>query len=208
MNLVIDYGMGNLRSVVKALEEIDEPVELIDDPRLLKRASRIILPGVGAFGKGMENIRQMGWAEALDREVIERKKPFLGICLGMQLLLDKSFEKGEHEGLGWIKGDVSLLSDLHEKPLRLPHMGWNDIIVREVSELFSDLPPKPTFYFVHSFFTDCKDNNVVLASCDYGADFPVVIRQDNIFACQFHPEKSHNNGLTFLKNFIRITDVM
>lgn len=205
MNLVIDYGMGNLRSVVKAFEEIDEPVELIDDPRLLKGASRIILPGVGAFGQGMENIRQMGWAEALDREVIDNKKPILGICLGMQLLLERSFEKGEHQGLGWIKGDVSLLSERQEKPLRLPHMGWNDIVIRDACDLFDKLPPNPTFYFVHSYISGCKDNNIILASCDYGADFPAVIRQDNIFACQFHPEKSHHNGLTFLKNFVHMT---
>lgn len=205
MNLVIDYGMSNLRSVVKAFEEIDEPVELIDSPGELSKASRIILPGVGAFGKGMENIHKRGWTKTLHREVIEKKKPFLGICLGMQFLLEKGLEKGEHRGLGWIKGTVSPLSMLQEKPLRLPHIGWNDIMVHQESKLFQNLPPKPTFYFVHSFFTDCENPEIVLASCNYGADFPVVIQQENIFACQFHPEKSHLNGLRFLKSFVDMT---
>ena len=205
MNIVVDYGMSNLRSVVKAFEEIDEPVELINDPDKLSQASRIILPGVGAFGKGMESLRQHGWKEALTREVLEKKKTFLGICLGMQFLLETGLEKGRNKGLGWVAGTVCHLSKVQKESLRLPHMGWNDIIIQQESHLFDNLPQHPTFYFVHSFYTDCRNSMDVLATCDYGGLFPAVIQHENIFGCQFHPEKSHLNGLNFLRNFIKIT---
>ena len=199
MIAVVDYGMGNLRSVAKALEAIGEEPRVTRDPADLRAASHIVLPGVGAFSQCVANLRATGLVDVLDEEVRQRKKPFLGICLGMQLLAGDSEEGGRHEGLGWLPASVRRLAD--GVGLKVPHIGWNDVRAAPDSPLFKGVR-NPVFYFVHSYYVDCADPRLVSATCDYGVTFPAAIVADNVWAVQFHPEKSQANGLRFLQNFL------
>jgi len=199
MIAVVDYGMGNLRSVAKALEAIGEEPLATRDPADLRAASHIVLPGVGAFSQCVANLRATGLVDVLDEEVRQRKKPFLGICLGMQLLANESEEGGWHEGLGWLAASVRRLHD--DGGLKVPHIGWNDVRAEPGSPLFKGVRD-PVFYFVHSYYVDCADPRLVSATCDYGVTFPAAIVADNVWAVQFHPEKSQANGLRFLQNFL------
>lgn len=199
---LIDYGLGNLLSVYHALEASGGVVELCSHPADLRDAERIVLPGVGAFCEGMQNLHQRGFVEALNEEVIGKGKPVLGICLGMQLMAARGTEGGLYEGLGWVDADVVRLTP-DDSSLRIPHIGWNNVTSREDSPLFVGLPAFPDFYFVHSYYIKCTDDKTVDATFQYGGEFTAAIRQNNIFAVQFHPEKSQDYGLRVLENFLR-----
>ena len=198
---IIDYGMGNLRSVKNAFDSLDCQAVIIDKPAELNRADKIVLPGVGAFGDAMNNLKNAGWLEALNKEVIQKSKHFLGICLGMQVLAGIGTEHGIHKGLGWLSGSVNRLSG-EQANFRIPHIGWNDVKLVEGKMLYNGLGDIQSFYFVHSYVFCPEDTGVVSGICDYGGDFVASIEKNNIFAVQFHPEKSHKIGLTVLKNFV------
>lgn len=199
---IVNYGMGNLTSVRNALNFFNIPNEIFDSPSEIKKYDKLILPGVGAFGLAMENIHETGFAEALQEDVLVKNKPLLGLCLGMQLLLDSSCEHGNHKGLGFIKGTVDYLGDRIDN-LPIPHMGWNQLQVKKnVSLLFKNIPvEEQIYYFVHSFYCDLNDKTLVAAQTTYGISFDVVLEDRHIFGCQFHPEKSQKSGLQILKNF-------
>ncbi len=198
---VIDYGMGNLQSVINAFRAIGADAVVIAEPAALDTADRIVLPGVGAFGNGMQKLRERGWIEALERNVAERGKPFLGICLGMQLLARTSSEHGLFEGLGWVNADVKPLQ-ITEPMIRVPHVGWNTVHFMPGSRLFAGSGKEADFYFVHSFAIKADEKEVgATGVCRHGEDFIAGIELDNIFAVQFHPEKSQKAGLDVLRSF-------
>jgi glutamine amidotransferase len=198
---VIDYGVGNLRSVAKALEAAGGRVCVSGDAADLRRAERLVLPGVGAFAAGMANLVETGLVDALTQEVRQEGKPLLAICLGMQLLTRESEEDGWHAGLGWLPARV-VEFDTTASGLKVPHMGWNEIVPRGEAPFFAGLGSKPIFYFVHSYHLACDDVAMIAATCDYGGLFPAVVRHANILATQFHPEKSQDDGLRLLRNFL------
>jgi glutamine amidotransferase len=201
MIAIVDYGMGNVRSVYNALDFLGEEAVITSDPDALGRADRLILPGVGAFGDAMRQLQERGLIEVLAREVIQRSKPFLGVCLGMQLLARCSTEHGVHAGLGWFDAHVRRFEFAGEK-LKVPHVGWNDVTPTTCHPLFAGLKPGQfCFYFVHSFHVECDTASAIAATCDYGHTFCAAIYRDNVFATQFHPEKSQDNGLQMLRNF-------
>ena len=199
---VVSYGMGNLKSVANALEWVGGQVTVCEKPSQISDVDKIVLPGVGAFGDAIGELRRQGWSDALDEEVKRKGKPFLGICLGLQLLADTSTEHGTHRGLGWIRGSVERLN-VDEQSLRVPHIGWNDVQVCRSDGLFADLGKQETFYFVHSYVLRCEDETIVSGVCTHGSEFVASVEFDNICATQFHPEKSHKGGLKLLENFIR-----
>lgn len=201
MIAIIDYGMGNKHSVYNALKYIGADAIISSDGNEIRKAERLILPGVGAFGAAMENLQQLGLKEILDEEVLIKGKPFLGICLGMQLLARTGTEKGCFAGMGWIAGEVQRL-EADETRFKLPHVGWNDIELIKDAALFKGLKKERAFYFVHSYAMQLGDENDLLARANYGVDFTAAVLRDNIFATQFHPEKSQKNGLIVLENFI------
>ena len=200
MIAIVDYGMGNKHSVLNALNFLGVAAEVTADPDRIRLADRVILPGVGAFGAAMENLNRNGLREAMQEAVLTRGKPFLGICLGMQLVAGQGTEKGLFEGLGWIPGEVSLLTP-SSPDIKLPHVGWNDIVIEADSPLFQGLKKERAFYFVHSYVFYPQNPLHVVATCDYGGSFVAAVARDNIFATQFHPEKSQKNGMTVLENF-------
>jgi len=198
---IVDWRMGNIGSVVNALEYIGCHARLTCNKDELRKSDGIILPGVGAFENAMENLKALDLIRFLAEQVIEKKKPFLGICLGMQVLGVHSEENGFHKGLGWLGGPVKRLTV--QKGLRLPHMGWNDVRVKEQTPLFEGMSGDRNFYFVHSYHLIC-DPTYVVATCCYGEEFSAVVQKDNIVGTQFHPERSHTNGLQFLRNFVQL----
>ncbi len=198
---IIDYGMGNLRSVANAFIAIGAKVIISDSPQDLHNADYIVLPGVGSFSKGMKNLRDRGWIGVLEDEILVKKKPFLGVCLGMQLLATMGTEHGRHEGFGWIPGTVEKFTD---SGLPVPHIGWNDVQFSNTKGLFTGLGDTQVFYFVHSYVFRPEDPTIISGRCFYGEDFVASIEADNIYAAQFHPEKSHKAGLTVLNNFLNI----
>jgi len=200
---IVDYGLGNLASVAGAVDYLGFEAVISSDPETLFQCSKIILPGVGAFGDGIANLRKRELIRPLSYLALEKKKPFLGICLGFQLIATTSPEFGENEGLGWFDAEISPL-DPEDETLRVPHVGWNELHQRSDCPLFKDIPQHALFYFVHSFAMEGPDKDGVVGTCTYGAEFPAVIQQDNIFATQFHPEKSQRHGLQLLKNFLEL----
>lgn len=203
MLAIIDYDMGNVRSIHNAFTLLDEEIKITDDPVTIESAEAIIVPGVGAFADGMINLKKKNLVSVLEKQVIERKKPYLGICLGMEFLAKKSFEGGEHEGLGWIKGDVIRLEP-NNPSLRVPHIGWNDTSILEKKGLLKDIQ-SPTFYFLHSYYLkiDESERDIITSVCDYGGNKIIAtLQKENIYAVQFHPEKSQTTGLKLLKNFL------
>ena len=198
---IIDYGMGNLRSVANAFISLSATVSVARDPNDLAAADMIVLPGVGAFGDGMNNLRSRGWVGALDEEVRQKGKPFLGICLGMQLLATRGMEHGSHEGLNWISGTVERIA-CDDPSIRIPHIGWNDVLFTRNEKLYAGLGESQTFYFVHSYVLLPKDQSLTNGVTSYGVTFAASVETGNICATQFHPEKSHRAGLAVLKNFI------
>jgi glutamine amidotransferase len=193
---VVDYGMGNVRSVLNALDAIGTLATLAATPEALDKADRIILPGVGAFSEAMDRLRERSLIESLHENVMVRKKPFLGVCLGMQLVADVSFEHGEHRGLGWISGEVRRIEPAGA--LRVPHVGWNTM-VPDRSRLVSS---RADFYFVHAYHVVPNDPCVVTGTCAYGGSVTSMIERQNIFGTQFHPEKSQQAGLALLRTFV------
>ena len=201
---IIDYKMGNLRSVQKAFQKIGCDAIITNEKELIQNASKIVLPGVGAFKDGMKNLKELELIDVLQTEVREKKKPFLGICLGMQLLATKSYEDGEYNGLGWIDAEV-VKFDFHSlsSKLKIPHVGWNDIHLKNNSPLFSGIEDEDDFYFVHSYHFVTQED-IVTSVTNYGYDFITSIQKENIFASQFHPEKSQTMGLKILENFVQL----
>jgi glutamine amidotransferase len=194
--------MGNLRSVEKALEHVGAKVEITSDAAKILKADKLILPGVGAFGDAMRELRNRDLIEPL-KTSIAQGKPFLGICLGLQLLFEKGYEGGEHEGLGVLKGNV-IRFDL-PKQYKVPHMGWNNVTsVQKNVPLLEGLSPEPSMYFVHSYYVVPSDRSLIWLEADYGHRFCAAIRQGNLYATQFHPEKSQREGLQMLRNFANL----
>ena len=203
MITIIDYGMSNLRSVAKAVEAAGaNSVNISSQINDLKKATRIILPGQGAFPDGINNLQKYGLIEELKRQIGVEKKPFLGICLGLQLLANVGLESGQNQGLGIISGQTIRLA-VDEKKYKLPHIGWDDISFNKNCPLFIGIPKSPDFYFDHSYFLEPIDSSITVATCTYGQTFPVAFWKDNLFATLFHPEKSQTNGIRLLENFIR-----
>ena len=194
--------MGNTRSISNAFNLLGEEVLITDNPTKFSDVEAIILPGVGAFSDGMQNLRQKGLIEVLEKEVTKKKKPYLGICLGLEFLAEKSFEGGIHQGLGWVKGTVTRIQP--NTKLKVPHIGWDDTIILKNDGLFKDIE-EPVFYYAHSFYlrVDDTDKDVITSICDYGGTpITATIQKDNIYATQFHPEKSQSTGIKLLENFL------
>src|SRR3954453_5466577 len=201
MIAIIDYEMGNLRSVQKAFERVGHPAIISSDPAVLADAQKIVLPGVGAFRDAISALRERKLVEPI-RNAISGGKPFLGICLGMQLLFDKSYEDGEYEGLGVIPGEVvrfKLPADY-----KVPHMGWNQLQFQTRPPVLTGVEDGAHFYFVHSYYVVPRDRSVIATETEYGAPFCSSIWRDNLYAVQFHPEKSQSAGLRLLKNFAEL----
>jgi imidazole glycerol-phosphate synthase subunit HisH len=204
MIVIVDYGMGNLASIRNMLKKVGVQSEITSSPEVIEKASKIILPGVGAFDKAMENIHALDVLPILNRKVLQEKTPVLGICLGMQLLMEKS-EEGSKPGLGWIPGDVRRFSfDQSDAKLKIPHMGWNLTQATNQNGIFKDLM-NARFYFVHAYYVTCAEENNVLATTQYGIRFTSAVQSGNIFGTQFHPEKSHKFGMQLLRNFVSFT---
>jgi glutamine amidotransferase len=200
MIAIIDYGMGNLRSVQKGLERVGAAATVTREPAAIEGAAGVVLPGVGAFGACMENLRGYGLVETV-RRVVERGTPFLGICLGMQLLFDESEEFGPVRGLGLLRGRVVRFRDREDPEFRIPHMGWNQIRARQQTPALRGIADGSAVYFVHSYYVEPADPAVIATTTEYGGDFVSAVACDNLFACQFHPEKSQRIGLSILRNF-------
>ncbi|HIF10531.1 MAG TPA: imidazole glycerol phosphate synthase subunit HisH [Sneathiellales bacterium] len=203
MIAIIDYGLGNLTSVAGAIKKIGHDAVITCDVQALSDAEKLILPGVGAFGDGMEKLRARQLIEPLTEMVQQQGKPILGICLGSQLITDESDEFGDHAGLGWVPARVHRLSP-SDATLRVPHVGWNDLYRVSDSVLFEELPEQPLFYYVHSHYIEARDPNIVIGECDYGGRFVGALQHGNVYGAQFHPEKSQLDGLKLLKNFVEL----
>jgi glutamine amidotransferase len=200
MTVIVDYGMGNVGSVLNMYRKVGCHATLSSDPETIARAEKLILPGVGAFDAAIARIGTMGLRHALDHAALGRKIPVLGICLGMQLLMDAS-EEGKLPGLGWIAGRVSAFKGRINPTLKVPHMGWNTVTAKHPHAITDSLGDRPRYYFVHSYFVKATDSSHSLLECDYGLPFDAAVCSDNIFGVQFHPEKSHRFGMAILKNF-------
>ncbi len=202
MIVIVDYRMGNLGSIVNILRKVGADAVVSGDTGVVGDATKLILPGVGAFDEGMKNIVGLGLRETLDRRVLRDRVPTLGICLGMQLMARRS-EEGESSGLGWIAGDVKRFRFAPEQAqLKVPHMGWNTVKTWKQSPLFDRFTEPPRFYFVHSYYVACDDAGDVLATASYGGDFTAAFQRGKLMGVQFHPEKSHKFGVTLFRNFV------
>lgn len=202
--MIVDYGMGNVGSVEHALKFLDAECFVSGSLKDFARSDAFILPGVGAFKAAMKSLNESGIADELNKQVINKKKPFLGICLGMQLLAKDSMEHGFCNGLGWIDAHVLPLEP--EGALRVPHVGWNNLQIPRTTGLFHAIPDEAHLYFDHSFHLSCNEAGVVSATCQYGGKYVAAIQRDNIFAVQFHPEKSQRNGLKILRNYLNLSE--
>lgn len=197
---IVDYGMGNLHSVARKLHRIGIQARITSDPREILAADKLLLPGVGHFGKAMEHLVNMGLVPALYEAVMIRQTPILGICLGMQLLARRS-EEGDSEGLGWIDADVVRFA-IDDSRLKVPHMGWNNLSVARSSVLLKEVTEETEFYFVHAYHIVCRDSADVICKTDYGYPFASAVQRGNLYGVQFHPEKSHDAGEALLRNFL------
>ena len=201
MIAIIDYDAGNIKSVEKALQYLGEKAVITRDRDEILKSDKLILPGVGAFGDAMEKLKQYGLVETI-HEVVDRQIPFLGICLGLQLMFESSEEAPGVEGLGLLPGKILRIPK--KDGMKIPHMGWNDLKIKEGSKLFAGLEEDPYVYFVHSFYLQAEDPSIVAATTEYGVTIHASVEKDHIFACQFHPEKSSTVGLQILRNFIAL----
>lgn len=204
MIAIIDYQMGNLRSVQKAFERVGHAAKITSDAREIAEAERVVLPGVGAFADAMEELRRRDLIGPI-RDVIAADKPFLGICLGLQLLFEVGYENGRHEGLGILPGEV-VRFDL-PRDYKVPHMGWNSAIIRRRAPILEGIPNGTHFYFVHSYYAVPEDPSVVAIEAEYHHPFCAMVWKDNLYATQFHPEKSQGDGMKILKNFAELAPV-
>jgi glutamine amidotransferase len=202
MIAIIDYGMGNLRSVQKGFEKVGHSATITSDADAIAAASKVVLPGVGAFGDAMDELRRRKLVEPV-RQVIADGKPFLGICLGLQLLFEVGYEGGTHEGLGILPGEVVRFELPHE--FKVPHMGWNQLEIRRPAPILSGLTNGTHVYFVHSYYVVPRNADDIAATASYGQSFTSVVWHDNVFATQFHPEKSQADGLKILRNFAELS---
>jgi|SRR3989338_9608504 len=201
MVLIIDYQMGNVGSVKNALDFLGVENKISNVLTDIKRATHLILPGVGSFGEGMKKLKKLGLIDTLKEEVVDNKKPFLGICLGMQLLAQNGEEGGLNSGLGWIDGRTKKFN-INEKKFTIPHVGWDDIFINDKEEsLFKGINSN-VFYFAHSYIFEVKNSKNIAAFCEYGEKFCAVVKKDNILGTQFHPERSQKSGLKILENFL------
>ena len=201
MIAIIDYDAGNIRSVEKALIALGEQPVVTRDKNTILAADKLILPGVGAFGDAMERLHQYGLVDVI-REAVKNGTPLLGICLGLQLLFERSDESDGVKGLGILKGQILKIPD--SPGLKIPHMGWNSLKLQNDGRLFKDLPEEPYVYFVHSYYLKATDESIVKATTEYSTHIHASVEQGNVFACQFHPEKSSDTGLQILKNFVEL----
>lgn len=201
MVAIIDYDAGNIKSVEKAMVLLGQEVEITRDPGVIRNADRVILPGVGSFGDAMGKIRQYG-LEKVILQVAEDGTPFLGICLGLQLLFERSDEAPGVSGLGVLKGEILRIPDV--PGLKIPHMGWNSLEFPRKGRLFRNLPEEPYVYFVHSYYLKAADAGIVTAATEYGVQIHASVEKGQVFACQFHPEKSGDVGLQILRNFVEL----
>lgn len=202
MVAIIDYGVGNLFSLKSSLGAIGAEVQVTSDPEVLKKADRLLLPGVGAFGDAIKKLNESGLKEVVISEA-KGGKPILGICLGMQLLFEKSYEYGEHEGLGLIEGNIKPIADVINADLKIPHIGWNALDICKETPIFKYIKTGDCVYFVHSFYAaDCKDS--VIATAEYSVPLTAAVAKGNVFGCQFHPEKSGEVGLNILRAFLEV----
>ena len=201
MIAMIDYDAGNIKSVEKALLLLGQEVEVTGDPERILKAEKVILPGVGAFGDAMENLKRAGLDEVI-RRVAAKGTPFMGICLGLQLLFESSDEAPGVEGLGLLEGEILKIPD--QEGLKIPHMGWNSLHLEHGGRLFRGIEEQSYVYFVHSYYLKAKDESIVKASTEYSTHIHASVEKGNIFGCQFHPEKSSEVGLRILKNFVEL----
>ena len=201
MIAIIDYDAGNLKSVEKALKSLNQEVIVSRDSSEILQADKVILPGVGAFGDAMNNLDKFGLVDTI-KEVTRKNTPFLGICLGLQLLFDKSDETPGAEGLGILKGEILRIPP--KEGLKIPHMGWNSLNVKDDARLFAGINANPYVYFVHSYYLKADNDDIVAASTEYSTHIHASVEKGNLFACQFHPEKSSETGLRILKNFAEL----
>jgi len=200
MIAIVDYGMGNLMSVQKALEKLGAKTILTNNPETISKSKKLILPGVGAFGDAVKGLKAHNLENSI-RDFIKSNKPFLGICLGLHILFEESEESTDVKGLGILKGKVAKF----KTNLKVPHMGWNSIKIMKKSPILKNIDSGSYVYFVHSYYVEPRDKKTILTLTNYDTDFASMIWKDNIFACQFHPEKSQNIGLKILENFIKIS---
>lgn len=200
--VIIDYGMGNLRSVQKAFERINIKPQITTNAKEIMNADKLLLPGVGHFERGISNLKERGLFDILNEAVLDKKIPILGICLGMQLMTEYS-EEGNCEGFGWIKGKTRKFS-FQTNVLKIPHMGWNNLSIICENNLLRGIDKVNFFYFVHSYYVTCENYKNILAETEYSLTFISAFQNGNIFGCQFHPEKSHDAGLKILKNFAEL----
>ncbi|MDO8633273.1 MAG: imidazole glycerol phosphate synthase subunit HisH [Candidatus Wildermuthbacteria bacterium] len=203
MIAIVDYNMGNVQSVLNAFVLLGEEAKITRNKEDIESAKAVVLPGVGAFGDAMANLRKFSLVDILNREVLEKKKPFLGICLGLQLLAEEGREMGVFPGLGWVKGKTVKIQP-QDPNLKIPHMGWNNLEIRNFGGLYKDIEQGATCYFVHSYHLEPSDASVITATAPYGQDITASIEKDNIYGVQFHPEKSQGAGLKVLENFLSI----
>jgi glutamine amidotransferase len=202
MLAIVDYGSGNLRSAARAFERVGADVWVTRSPEDIKQASHIVLPGVGAFSECMQGLLRIpGMLDALSEAVLVKRKLFLGICVGMQMLFEEGHEHGVHKGLGWLKGKVV---PLVPGTLKIPHMGWNELQIIKEHPLLNGVEPGSHAYFVHSYHAECPTSDAIFVAVQYGQTIAAVVGQGNIFGTQFHPEKSQDMGLRLLKNFIAL----
>jgi glutamine amidotransferase len=202
MLAIIDYGVGNLFSLVSSLKSIGVDAVITRDPKVIENADRLILPGVGAFGDASEKLRLSGLTEII-KNAVKKGTPLMGICLGMQLLFEKSYEYGEHQGLGLLKGSVIGMEGTIPNELKIPHIGWNSLKFTSTSPIFKYINEGDCVYFVHSFYAvDCEDS--LIATAEYGRDLTAAAQKGNVYGCQFHPEKSGSVGLKILKAFSEV----
>lgn len=204
---VINYGLGNLGSIQNMYKKIGIKVEIAESEKEIVEADKLILPGVGAFDEGMKGLKKSGLTNVLNQKVLEEKTPLLGVCLGMQLLTEKS-EEGNESGLGWIKAETKRFSFPADSDLKVPHMGWNEVEACREDKLIKNIrqtaDEAARYYFVHSYYVECKNPNDVLLKTSYGIEFDVAFRHEHIMGVQFHPEKSHKFGMQILKNFYEL----
>jgi len=206
MITIIDYGIGNVGSIVSMFQSIDVSAIVTSSPEVILKADKLILPGVGSFDNGMRNLRRLGLIDALEQKVLKERTNILGICLGAQLMTQFS-EEGKESGLGWIKAHtVRFFSRKGMAGYRVPHMGWSDVVPKKESQLFHRVPKEARFYFAHSYHFVCENSEYVLAETKYGYTFTSAFEVGNFFGVQFHPEKSHRYGMTLLRSFAEMVE--